>query len=383
MPSAGTLGENRMSESTNKRSLLGLMVKRIGRALAKRTARGQLEKGVPDGVRSDFLADLCREQTGAALRETSFRHLSGWKAAGAYRLYLKMAGGKEWTVIYKNDLFDAALTPALSGLPSWPGPPEYAVYGHCDSPLAEYLPEVYGCWQQAPGRHYEYLLEDLRTEYRRVKDGEDHKRVADTLPAFRSALSQWYNDVQPAEFLDYDRTFWEALEEYLEKNITRYAAGKGSEPLAQLVSVWPTLKRVRLDDEFHRPQQRAAVHGDLNFSNIHLSRNEPARMKVVDWEWAGMGLPHADLAALLKESPEERERDVVESYAAQNNGLTAQQHWRLYRWCKIERGLLDIAFLAVQDLDSDARPDFNLSRFIDRSATRVVETFKQLMEAAG
>lgn len=375
--------EKQMSQDASKRSILGRVMKRVGRALAKRTTRGQLEQGVPDGMPADWLADLCSEKTGEPLRETSFRHLSGWKAAGAYRLYLKSASGKQWTVIYKNDVFDAAVTPALSGLPSRPGPPEYAVYSHRSSPLAEYLPQVYGCWQKMPGRHYQYLLEDLRDDYRRVKDADDHRRVAEALPAFRRALCQWYEAVQPAEFLDYDRVFWESLEDYLEKNITRYASTKGTEPLAQLVSAWPSLKSVRLDEEFHRPEHRTAVHGDLNFSNIHLSRHDPARMKVVDWEWAGTGLPHADLAALLKESPPELERDVVESYAEKNGDLTSEQHWRFYRWCKIERGLLDIAFLAVQDLDSDAQPDFNLSRFIDRSAARVVETLSELMETVG
>ena len=184
--------------------------------------------------------------------------------------------------------------------------------------------------------------------------------------------------IAPKGFLQYDRAFAEAIQPYLETNIVCYAKARGGEALRRVVSRWPQLASLCLDDEFYVRDCVVPVHGDLNLSNVHLDRRDRTRIKVVDWEWAGIGLPQADLAALLKGVSPDVERRALEAHIQSDGRLPAEVHVRRYQWCKLQRGLLDAAFLSALEL---ARPNPAGSRWasvIEKAASRALQAFGEL-----
>jgi thiamine kinase-like enzyme len=89
--------------------------------------------------------------------------------------------------------------------------------------------------------------------------------------------------------------------------------------------------------------------------SIHAHREDDTQLKVADWEWAGVGLPHADLGALVKSVRREDHAAPLQVFLEEDRRLEPEQHWRLFHWCQLERRLLDAAFLAKQQLISARR----------------------------
>jgi thiamine kinase-like enzyme len=104
------------------------------------------------------------------------------------------------------------------------------------------------------------------------------------------------------------------------------------------------------------------------------------QLKVVDWEWAGVGLPHADLAALVKSVRREAHPALLQVFAEKDRGLEAEQHWRLFHWCQLERRLLNATFLAKQQLISARRMSW-LQAEIPRAAGDVLAAAEWLNSA--
>ena len=145
-----------------------------------------------------------------------------------------------------------------------------------------------------------------------------------------------------------------------------------------MVSHWPQLTALRLNDEFHSPTSLMPVHGDLNPSNVHLPRRDGCCIKVVDWEWGGIGLPQADLAALLNGVSPEVERRALEAFHRSDGQLSAEAHHRRFQWCKLERGLLDAGFLAAMALGGSDPARFRCGSRIERAGSRVLQAFREL-----
>jgi thiamine kinase-like enzyme len=103
-------------------------------------------------------------------------------------------------------------------------------------------------------------------------------------------------------------------------------------------------------------------------------------VKVVDWEWAGIGVPHADLASLLKCVSPDDERMALETFSRGSGQLSAEEHLRLFRWCQLERRLLDAGFIARQQTMS-TRQLPRLDDFVRGAAGDVLSTLG-LLEAA-
>jgi aminoglycoside phosphotransferase (APT) family kinase protein len=135
-------------------------------------------------------------------------------------------------------------------------------------------------------------------------------------------------------------------------------------------------------DEFYQHGLHGPIHGDYNRSNVHLHARDAAETKVVDWEWAGIGVPHADLAALLKLVDPEHERAVLDVFMSGNPVLDAETHWRTFRWCQLERRLMDAGFLARQQMASPRRVRW-LEAYIDRAAADVLQSIQRLEAAPG
>jgi aminoglycoside phosphotransferase (APT) family kinase protein len=179
----------------------------------------------------------------------------------------------------------------------------------------------------------------------------------------------------------YDRRYSERLLDYALGNLAEYGARTADGAVAALSGRWRGIASVHQRDEFYDDDLRVPIHGDYNSSNIHAHREDANQLKVVDWEWAGVGLPHADLAALVKSVRREDHPVLLQAFVEGDPRLAPEQHRRLFRWCQLERRLLDAAFLAKQQLVSARRVSW-LQEEIRRSAGDVLAAAAWLDAAA-
>ena len=337
--------------------------------------RVQRVDGLPRGLAFETLDAVSREHGKGALQRCTYVHLSGWKASGTYRLELVTEASASWRLIFKDECYQPESIPALQELPVSPGPPEAVVYRTGTCALAPFLPRLFYFQEVEPRRHFRYLLEDLAGTHVRLRpETRDHIKAVRGLLQMHTALNETFADGYPSGLIRYDRRYSEQLLEYAASNITDYAARTADGVAADLLARWGELVSVHQRDEFHDEGLRAPIHGDFNRSNVHVRGD---RLKVVDWEWAGIGLPHADLAALVKSVRPEDHPVLLQEFIQGDRRLDAEQHRRLFHWSRVERRLLDAAFLAKQHLASERRVPW-LQAEITRSAREVLTAVAQL-----
>src|SRR5712692_4257628 len=265
--------------------------------------------GTPEGISFEALDDLCLRLWKESLQEVSYLHLSDWKLTGPFRLFLRTRKGRRWLLIYKDAEYNDHHFPGLIGHPAQLGSAEFCVYSRAQGSLAQYLPTVYRADELTPGRHYRYLLEDLSDEYDPVSSSDEVLRAAEALPALHRALEEWVNVVGRAHLLQYDSDFRASFLAYVQKNLQEFTQKSEEETLVELCRRWSPISQVYTSSEFHDLEPPRPIHGDFCQSNILLHRKSPNRIKLVDWEWTGIGKAHVDLATLVKRlTPEVEER---------------------------------------------------------------------------
>ncbi len=340
-------------------------------------------RDLPDGISFQVLADLCLERRGEALRHVSYLHLSTWKLSGTYRLFLRTKRGRRWKLIYKNAVYSPRHFPGLVGFPARLGPPEYLVYSSAQGALARYLPVIYRCLELVPGGHYQYLLEDISEEYDPASEPEAILRGAAELPVLHRALGEWAVSIDQNRLVRYDSAFLAAFQDYASKNLERYAQETGDETVAEVCAIWPQISRLYGAKEFQEVGSARPIHGDFAPSNILIHRKHPGQIKLVDWEWAGLGVPHLDLAELLKRAKPEAEEQALQLFAKQHNHLSLHQHRRLYEWCKLVLGVRDAAYGAAQQMGSAGATGIDLHRGIVAGARLALRAYGALTRGEG
>jgi hypothetical protein len=362
-------------------SVIRRPVTRFVRSLRRQAFGPRPVEGAPPGLPLEVLEALCLEHLGNGLARCSHLHLSSWKPRGTYRLQITTRGGRNWRLIFKDELYSTDLIPALGTLPILPGPSEFAIYGIEEPRFARFLPKVYWRREVEPGRHFQYIIEDLDGSFDRMRRERQQLVLAGrALLQFQEALEDAFEQGPHPYLIRYDRPYSERLLDYVTRSLEAYRAGRQVSSLDELCRSWPRVARVHGRDEFYQHGLHGPVHGDYNRSNVHLHGRDAAEIKVVDWEWAGIGVPHADLAALLKLVSPEDERAVLDVFISGSPGLDAETHWRIFRWCQLERRLMDAGFLARQQMASPRRVRW-LEDYIDRAAADVLQSVQRL-EAA-
>lgn len=345
-----------------------------------------LDMGLPEGIAADYLSAVCEDYFDEKAVSFTHQHLSGWKPSGAYRLLIKTRRGNEIRLIYKDAVYAHDQIPALVDLPVHPGPPEFVIYSQPTGPLAPYLPQVYLAKEVTPGVQYHYLLEDLGQDYHKIGVLEDVSRVSAMLPRLHQALSEWSAEIHPQGLLTYGKDFSQALQEYARVNLEKYSRHSEDKALKSVLDCWPQIAELHLLPEFFNLQRIDPIHGDTNYTNIHIHNHHPFQFKLVDWEWAGYGLPHADLASFVKGMPGDVEGPALRKFFGSprdpnpclNPELTFAENRRLHYWSLLERGLLDAAFLTVQHLNAPYLAKFSLPEAISRSLTQVLSVYHLL-----
>lgn len=342
-------------------------------------------EGVPVGISFETLDDLCRRHLEEPLGRVSYvpffyswevaanfrmllrrtpsiqgRSIAGWHSARNYRLLLQTRRGRRWSLFYKNH-FSPDGVPAST---------EYLIYSNVHGALAEYLPDVHLCLENIPGRHYQFLLEDLH-EYRKASTAEDLLRVAAMLPAIHDAISEW------SLIVGQDRLFEiGAFREFLRKALESYAERTSDKDVSQVCGLWPGIYEEQVLKEFHELYR--PIHWDFGPYNMLIHKKYPDRIKVIDWESVGLGLPHEDLVALLKRAPPAVEDQASTRYFEHNKRLSLTEHRRLYHWCQKESRLRYIAWMAMQHMESSPTGRLRVPAYIKRSMRPLLDSCQSL-----
>lgn len=323
--------------------------------------------GLPEGLTHELLDELCRAHAGARLKRVAHVQLTGWKASWVYRLFLRMSGNAVWTLIYKNAIYDYGRIPALEEAPLRPGPAENAVYDRAfhGSVLRPFVPRVYRSEEVRPGQHYRYLLEDLGVRFRARPDPQ--REIARALPGLHRALERAFPVGEREQLLDYGPEYRRKLRGYAERQIRAYEERTRSGNAAAVLERWEEIAG-RLEISAPAFAELAVpIHGDPNRTNVLFDRREPGPVRFLDWEWAGVGLPHQDFAAAIKTSSPSLEAEVVTQLADADPRISPAEHRDLFQRSKLERGLLDAAFLAAQQRRAGERTRFDIETPLQRA----------------
>ena len=193
-------------------------------------------------------------------------------------------------------------------------------------------------------------------------------------------MNKFFSEVKCSGLLVYDQQFSGEIQNYFQQNITNYLQTNNNQNIARTYKLWSQISELHSRQEFQELSSNQPIHGDLNLSNILIHQQDPERIKFIDWEWTGLGKVHADLASLVSRSQPEIEHQALVIFAAQNKQLSFEQHRRLYYWCQLERGLLDAAFIAVQQLRSSHQSEFlSSSEFIEQAMQRIFKSYQELV----
>jgi thiamine kinase-like enzyme len=196
--------------------------------------------------------------------------------------------------------------------------------------LSSLIPHVYGCDELLPGRHYRYLLADLST-HQRANGQEAVLRVAARLPALHAILRDWSVRVGPERLTRCDAMYQKNTDD-----IDRYAAGSRGPLTAAIRDLWHLLLELAESPAYASLKDLTTIHGDLGSSNVLVDPIDTEQIAIIDWESVVWGRPHADLVQLLLHQGPIVEHGAVAAYADQDRSLSLSEHWRLYRWCKLE-----------------------------------------------
>jgi hypothetical protein len=336
-------------------------------------------RGLPNGLKFETLNKLCLDQFGESLKDIRYVHISGWKTLGAFRLLLRCKG-RLWTLIYKNALYSTEQIPALVGLSIRPGFPEYLIYNYAQGALVKYLPIVHLCSEIVPGEQYQYLFEDLRPKYRSVQyTSTDMINLAAEIPTVHQAMRDWLPNIDQDGLLKFGREYSEALLRYAKETLERYEKETEDKAVSEVCKHWSQISKLYQSEEFYKAQTYSPIHGDFNPSNVHLHNKSANCIKIVDWEWTGLGLVQADLVSLLKGVDPEIEKQALRRFCQQNNDLSFEEHKLLYQRCQLERNLLDGAFLAKQLMQASDKIDWGPG-FVRASMQQVLNTYNELTQ---
>lgn len=370
------------------RALIRVIKLRIKTFLKK---RGMLHKeedfitGLPSGLSMDDLSKVVPLNLEKRPGIVCYRHLSGWKHSGAFRLLIKKSFYQHDSFVFKNAKYTGGHIVALSEFPVFPGPPEFQVYQTADKDFQAYLPKIYLSREIVDGLHYQYIMEDLGKEYEVCQGEEQILFICKKLFQIHSDLKKSLNNQNKTALLKYDRSFSEKIMPYIFQNLNRLREQHSNSVVDEVIRIWEQLSEVysATMDKIFRQEIVRPIHGDLNSTNILFHRTAKHKFKLIDWEWVGVGVPHFDLAALLKGvSPEVEQKGLLlYSNVLRQRGIEMDR--QIYEWCKLQRGLIDASFFVKQTLDSKVPPKNELGEHINRALQRALKSYVQLLEYHG
>lgn len=346
-------------------SLPGWLRRRAPSSLRGAVRRARIKRrrvpGPPPSADRDVLADIGQQLLGSAARNYQHATVSGYKEATAFVVWLNGGTGKTASLVFKDVNLSPERYPAVVGFPGRPGLPEAAMYRSPTDGIEAFLPRAYAHVEIVPQEHYQYFLEDLNATYRWGFNNDDMLWAVDRLLDVSDAIAGWIEANPDAEIIRYDGDFPESFVAYAKDALSRFADHTGEPHARELIENWDSVAELYLEETPEHADD--AMHGDYRRDNLFHHRTDPTRLKVVDWEFAGLGWLHNDLASLLKLAPSDTSRQALERVVRERPQRTYEEHRRLYERCRLERGLLDAALVANQRLAKSDNPTLSLTHF--------------------
>lgn len=342
-----------------------------------------LTPGLPDGLSFSTLDELCLEHQDRPLQRASYQTLEvdrqplAWKETASYRVLLTLSGSKTWNLIFRNITYHSERVPAISELGNTPGSTEYVVYTKASGTLARFLPQPILCTEVTPGKHYKYLLEDLSSEFQAIQTPQSAVMVVAEMTNFHRTLSLWAKALPGNKLLSYDRNFSAVLRDQAEKTFERFSRRSVNSTINEVTKLWTRIAKVHNNPEFYGYQTLRPIHGDFNRNNI-LRRSSPQEVKILNWEWVGLGVPHMDLVVLLQKATPEQEIQALSTYARQDKQLTLEEHTRLYQWCKLDRMMFLTTYLANQQMDSTSKRFITMPKTMEEMLQQLLDSYRSI-----
>lgn len=346
--------------------------------MLKRIARRRRRLiGLPPGVPFETLDEICQAEWGRRLRGAWHTPISSWKGSSAAFVWLQMEGRATKRVVVKLSSYEAEVF--LTSIESLvePGPAELWVYNQAKPGMATFLPHAYLAARVESSRGYLFVLDDLTEQYVHDVSPQGWRNGINGLLRMHSALASAVEAYGSEQLLRFDANFSSALISYTENAIGAYDAVTGGSSSAQVLQAWPRLRETYLDVQFDLPNGGVPIHGDYNTGNVFSNRQDHTKIKAVDWEWAGIGSPHADLASYLKIAPTEVVPWALDRIAQHDTSRTRPDHARMFLRSTLERAIWDAALLAMQFTADRDRFGY-LGPSIDRALSRSIWSLDQL-----
>ena len=347
--------------------------------LKETVLRFSYRRGMPPGLDQEVLRRIVREITAGEVQSISYRQMSGWKKSGAYRLLLRTTAGAKLSLVHKNALYSEDEIPALAGLPITPGLGEYIFFKHSVGKFDSYLPRVFFAEQLEIGRHYQYVMEDLTQDYRGLVGPQDRINLCRTLPDIHDSFKSIAATPDARKLLRFDREFSERLLTYCRNSLEANCDKQPSPEMDALLSDWTNFAAAFRAgaDAIYRSEPLVLIHGDCNITNA-MCHMATGKLRILDLEWAGWGLPHQDLVSALKGTSEALEEECLEEFNRNHRHGGPVRGLNIYRYCGIQRALLDAGFIGIQILDAKARTPQWFPRLISDSCTKALELSRLL-----
>jgi hypothetical protein len=334
---------------------------------------------MPSGLDHELLESIFEQDAKAKPGAITHIQISGWRkpTSGTFRVFVDAHEGSQWSFVFKNAILTLDETPGIAGLPANPGLPEYCIYQQGFEHLRSYLPIPYTAREVEPNVHYQYVLEDLTSQgYQSAFADADVVRAAAALPQLHEDLEAWVSQDETS-LINYNEEFSAELRRLTRQNLERYIKVVPDGSVTNVLEDWELVSRVHSKGIQADQALKVPIHGDANRANVLLAEDHDLPLKLVDWEWAGIGMPHSDLASLLKGKKDGVTERGVRAFAAGYPQLSLAEHRRLHDWARIETRFFDASYMISQYLESPDTSRMDLPRYIHVSARDIVRTSKQ------
>ena len=321
----------------------------IRRARLSRSRR----PGAPPSACEEIIRDLGDLLLSEPIQRISHTPFGGYKGSTAFRVYLAGSGRRRASFVFKNVDLSSNAYPAIEGFPGTVGLPEQAIYCSRDQQLLAYLPKLYALRTVEAETHYQYYLEDLNATHR-VGYRQDDLHAAKAALEVGTVLNGFIEGVTRFPAIDYSGSFGDRFLKFSHEALERFVRRTHDERIAEVLRRWDEIAHSYLTNT--PAVADTAVHGDFRRGNVFHSRKDPSKVKLVDWEFAGVGWVHNDLASALKLSDLRTTELALRHVASVDRSRSPEEHRRLYLRCRLERGLMDAALVGNQRLAKSGIP---------------------------
>jgi hypothetical protein len=360
---ATTLGEQMtLAHNLHRfRRLLGLRRSLLPAYLNRRLDESRLHQGwnsgLPVTLDRGVLRSVVRERRNADFVSAGHVSLQEWKTSSAYRLELELSDGTSWSLVYKDARFSDEEYPAAAGLHEPLGIAEYALYSHLTPEMENFIPRVFFMRRGDAPDTYQYLMEDLSPRFHPVYSERDKRVLLDRMPEIHEALATWATVNPPESLLVYDVEFVRHVLHHAENGLKGFASRNGLEAEDAIWRIWPEIVEFLTSDRNLARRHLRPIHGDFNTKNAFLSsRRRSGEVRLVDWEWFGMGTPHDDVASLLKRHNPSLKEHALRMLADRADDLSVTDHRELLWWSRLFTAVLDASLLSHQELGLSEAP---------------------------